>query len=94
VVYSIKLKMEFVVLNRLLLLVRHRECNCMLVVDEPEGSVPRSFGNHECRSFERGPRSWRSNDDGIQLHYVSPTNASSRLGDYGHPKASPSTFSI
>ncbi|KAH7187579.1 hypothetical protein DER44DRAFT_853461 [Fusarium oxysporum] len=94
VVYSIKLKMEFVVLNRLLLLVRHRECNCMLVVDEPEGSVPRSFGNPECLSFERGPRSRRSNDDGIQLHYVPPTNASSRLGDYGHPTASPFTFSI
>ncbi|PNP85319.1 hypothetical protein FNYG_01336 [Fusarium nygamai] len=91
VVYSIKLKMEFVVLNRLLLLVLHRECNCMLVVDEPEGSVPRSFANPECRSFERGPRSRRSNDDGIQLHYVPPTNASSRLGDYGHPTASPFT---
>ncbi|PNP59905.1 hypothetical protein FNYG_14767 [Fusarium nygamai] len=93
VVYSIKLKMEFVVLNRLLLLVRHRECNCMLIVDEPEGSVPRSFGNPEFRSFEGGRRSRRSNDDGIQLHYVPPTNASSRLGDYGHSTASPFNFS-
>lgn len=29
VVYSIKLKMEFVVLNKLLLLVQHKDCNCM-----------------------------------------------------------------
>ncbi|RKK06375.1 hypothetical protein BFJ68_g17121 [Fusarium oxysporum] len=50
VVYSIKLKMEFVVLNKLLLLVRHRECNyttCgaffppLPAVFEDEGTRPR-----------------------------------------------------
>ncbi|KAH7146652.1 hypothetical protein B0J13DRAFT_419123, partial [Dactylonectria estremocensis] len=35
VVYSTKLKMEFVVLIKLLLLVRHWNCNCMQVMDEP-----------------------------------------------------------
>jgi hypothetical protein len=93
-IYSIKLKMEFDVLNRLLVLVQHRECNCMLVEDEPEGSVPQSFGNPECRSFERGPSSTRSNDDEIQLQYVPCMNASSRQGDCSHPTASPFNFSM
>ncbi|KAH7470084.1 hypothetical protein IWW34DRAFT_887820 [Fusarium oxysporum f. sp. albedinis] len=70
VVYSIKLKMEFVVLNKLLLLVRHRECNCMQVVDEPGNGLPRpSYLNMtECRTNEQAPAGF--NDTGIQLHQL------------------------
>lgn len=39
VVYSIKLKMEFVVLNKLLLLVQHSDCNCMHIMGEPENTA-------------------------------------------------------
>ncbi|KAM5349681.1 hypothetical protein ACJ41O_006186 [Fusarium nematophilum] len=87
VVYSIKLKMEFVVLNRLLLIVQHRECNCLQVVNEP-GGIVRQPSHHECRSLQRGPG---SNDDGIQLHNVreTTTNESSQTTTHGHPSTSP-----
>ncbi|KAH6887052.1 hypothetical protein B0T10DRAFT_407148 [Thelonectria olida] len=45
VVYSIKLKMEFVVLNKLLLLAQHSECNCTHMVREPGGAAPRPLDN-------------------------------------------------
>ncbi|KAH8646454.1 hypothetical protein BGZ61DRAFT_64984 [Ilyonectria robusta] len=72
VVYSIKLKMEFVVLNRLLVLVRHRECNCMQVVDEPSGILPQpSYLNiTECCSNEPTPSPTGSKDNGIRLHHI------------------------
>ncbi|KAH7165243.1 hypothetical protein EDB81DRAFT_249138 [Dactylonectria macrodidyma] len=72
VVYSIKLKMEFVVLNRLLLLVRHRECNCMQVVEEPSRIIPRPsyLDITDCCSNEQAPPSREFNDNGIQLHRI------------------------
>lgn len=53
VVYSIKLKMEFVVLNKLLLLVQHSDCNCMHMVGEPESTPPPGPSHTECQSVGR-----------------------------------------
>ncbi|KAH6976878.1 hypothetical protein EDB80DRAFT_880024 [Ilyonectria destructans] len=94
VVYSIKLKMEFVVLNRLLLLVRHKECNCMQVVDEPSGILPRpSYLNiTECWSNEQAPSSVGCNDNGIQLHPVRAADAPPRPDSRSPPR--PSQFAL
>lgn len=94
VVYSIKLKMAFVVLNRLLLLVRHKECNCMQVVDEPSGILPRpSYLNiTECWSNEQAPSSVGFNDNGIQLHNVRAADAPPRPDSRSPPR--PSQFAL
>ncbi|KAH8746112.1 hypothetical protein F5883DRAFT_438376 [Diaporthe sp. PMI_573] len=94
VVYSIKLKMEFVVLNRLLLLVRHRECNCMQVADEPSGILPRSshLNITECWSNEQAPSSVGFNDNGIELHHVRAADAPPQP-DSGSPPR-PSQFAL
>ncbi|KAG8362111.1 hypothetical protein FVEN_g347 [Fusarium venenatum] len=55
VVYSIKLKMEFVVLNKLLLLVQHSDCNCMHMMGEPENTAAPDPSQTECQSVERTP---------------------------------------
>ncbi|KAF7544099.1 hypothetical protein G7Z17_g10211 [Cylindrodendrum hubeiense] len=77
VVYSIKLKMEFAVLNRLLLLVRHRECNCVHAVDEPAGILaqPSYLNITECWSNEQAPFSEGLNNNGIQLRRVRAADA-------------------
>lgn len=70
VVYSIKLKMEFVVLNKLLLLVQHSECNCARVVEQG-GEENTSGPSHlEC-PFDRDHPSRATQDIGIQLDNVS-----------------------
>ncbi|KAF4974584.1 hypothetical protein FZEAL_8511 [Fusarium zealandicum] len=86
VVYSIKLKMEFIVLNKLLLVVKHGECSCMHAMSEPGAAAPRpsyidSFDN---RPFGQLPPSRESND-AIRLDHVSrtTTNASTRTDSRG-----------
>ncbi|EEU42657.1 uncharacterized protein NECHADRAFT_47747, partial [Fusarium vanettenii 77-13-4] len=65
VVYSIKLKMEFVVLNKLLLLVQHKDCNCMHMNADSGGiaaidddiqlhPVPEAANNVSSRTNNRG----------------------------------------
>ncbi|KPM42446.1 hypothetical protein AK830_g4107 [Neonectria ditissima] len=95
VVYSIKLKMEFIALNKLLLLVQHHECSCLHAVDEPDHHVPRpSFLGIPKDSFARTLHPRRFNDEEIQLHDVSTTltNDSSRTGSRGIARPSPFTF--
>ncbi|KAJ4117281.1 hypothetical protein NW765_010698 [Fusarium oxysporum] len=99
VVYSIKLKMEFVVLNKLLLLVQHSDCNCMHVVGEPE-TPPPDPSHIECQSIERNSSTRTGSDVPIQMN-VAPiqmnhvqqydTNASSQSGGR-HQKANPLHF--
>ncbi|RBR24239.1 uncharacterized protein FIESC28_02972 [Fusarium coffeatum] len=69
VVYSIKLKMEFVVLNKLLLLVQHSDCNCMHIVGEPENTAP-DPERLECQSIERGPSTRTGSDVPMQPNGV------------------------
>ncbi|EWY84711.1 hypothetical protein FOYG_12121 [Fusarium oxysporum NRRL 32931] len=100
VVYSIKLKMEFVVLNKLLLLVQHSDCNCMHVVGEPETPPPPDPSHIECQSIERNSSTRTGSDVPIQMN-VAPiqmnhvqqydTNASSQSGGR-HQKANPLHF--
>ncbi|KAK7431567.1 hypothetical protein QQZ08_001785 [Neonectria magnoliae] len=81
VVYSIKLKMEFIALNKLLLLVQHHECNCLNVMDDSERVDARpSFLGVPKNSSSRTLHSRRFNDEEVQLHDVSTTltNSSSR----------------
>ncbi|KAH7112707.1 hypothetical protein EDB81DRAFT_922788, partial [Dactylonectria macrodidyma] len=94
VVYSIKLKMEFFVLNRLLLLVRHTECNCMRVVEEPSGILPRpSYLNiTECCSNEQAPSSMAFDDNRIQLHHVQAADAPPPPDNRSPPR--PSQFAL
>ncbi|KAM0553035.1 hypothetical protein ACHAPJ_007581 [Fusarium lateritium] len=89
VVYSIKLKMEFVVLNKLLLLVQHSDCNCMHIVGEPENTAP-DPSRLECQSIERNSSTRTGSDVPIQMNHVQKfhTNASS---DRDH-KARPLNF--
>ncbi|KAF5662490.1 integral membrane protein [Fusarium heterosporum] len=65
VVYSIKLKMEFVVLNKLLLLVQHSDCNCMHIVGEPE-NTDLNTSHLECQSIERNFSTRTGSDAPIQ----------------------------
>ncbi|KAM0270414.1 hypothetical protein ACHAQH_009461 [Verticillium albo-atrum] len=75
VVYSIKLKLEFVILNRLLRLVQRGGYDQWFVIDSG-GTQPRpsSPGTSECHlaSFDRSDaQSRRSVHDGIQLQQMS-----------------------
>ncbi|KAF4999975.1 hypothetical protein FGRMN_2117 [Fusarium graminum] len=65
VVYSIKLKMEFVVLNKLLLLVQHSDCNCMHIMGEPE-NTDFNTSHLECQSIERNASMRTGSDAPIQ----------------------------
>ncbi|KAF9769695.1 hypothetical protein IL306_012850 [Fusarium sp. DS 682] len=92
VVYSIKLKMEFVVLNKLLLLVQQRDCNCMHIVGEPE-TPPLDPSQLECQSIERNPSTRTGSDVPIQMNHVQKynTDASSQSGGR-QQKAKPLNF--
>jgi len=92
VVYSIKLKMEFVVLNKLLLLVQHSDCNCMHIAGDPE-TPPQDPSQLECQSIERNSSTRTGSDVPIQMNHVQKytTNASSQSGGR-HQKASPLHF--
>ncbi|KAH8667844.1 hypothetical protein BGZ61DRAFT_118475 [Ilyonectria robusta] len=86
VVYSIKLKMEFSVLNKLLLLVQRSEYNAAThIMSDPGGIGPRPayLGIPEYHSFEWSLPSG-SNDQGFHLRHVpeSITPASSRTGSH------------
>jgi hypothetical protein len=78
VVYSIKLKMEFVVLNKLLLLVQHSDCNCMHMMGEPESTAP-DPSQLECQSVERNPSTRTGSDVPMQLSSVHKFDAPGRL---------------
>ncbi|KAF5020129.1 hypothetical protein F66182_7840 [Fusarium sp. NRRL 66182] len=93
VVYSIKLKMEFVVLNKLLLLVQHSDCNCMHMIGEPEHTVIEP-SDPECQSIERNSSMRTGSDIPIQMHHVEQihTNTSAQSGTCGKPKAKPLNF--
>ncbi|KAK7414976.1 hypothetical protein QQX98_006209 [Neonectria punicea] len=100
VVYSIKLKMEFIALNKLLLLVQHHECNCLNAADDSgradsgRADARPSFLGVPKGSFARTLHPRRFNDEEVQLHDVSSTltNDSSRTGSRGLPRPSPFTF--
>jgi hypothetical protein len=93
VVYSIKLKMEFIVLNKLLLLAQHSQCHCADVAGEPVGDTTRP-SYLECHSFEQNQPPRRLNDPGIQLHNVPETAATNapRTGDGRNPHEPPFTL--
>ncbi|KAM0321941.1 hypothetical protein ACHAQA_009838 [Verticillium albo-atrum] len=92
VAYSIKLKMEFVILNRLLRLVQGGGCNCWLVLDnsaaQQSTSEPRSC---DCQGFDPRNQSGTSVLDGIQLQQIyTPTGRSSAYeGRLGHARTAP-----
>ncbi|KAH7468367.1 hypothetical protein H9L39_16593 [Fusarium oxysporum f. sp. albedinis] len=91
VVYSIKLKIEFVVLNKLVMLVQHSDLNCMHIVGGPERSV-REPSYLECQSLGRNSSMRTGSDIPIQMHYVEQvhTNVSAQSG--AHAKAKPLNF--
>ncbi|KAF4465899.1 hypothetical protein FALBO_7247 [Fusarium albosuccineum] len=92
VVYSIKLKMEFVVLNKLVLIVQHNECNCIEVVDGGGVLAPRLPDP----IFGQNVASTRTREEAIQLNHVSqiPTNPSTSTQASTHAlnQKSPFTF--
>ncbi|KAF5009007.1 hypothetical protein FDECE_4745 [Fusarium decemcellulare] len=92
VVYSIKLKMEFVVLNKLVLIVQHNECNCIEVVDGAGVLAPRLPDP----IFGQNVASTRTREEAIQLNHVSqiPTNPSTSTQASTHAlnQKSPFTF--
>ncbi|KAF4439927.1 hypothetical protein F53441_12428 [Fusarium austroafricanum] len=92
VVYSIKLKMEFVVLNKLVLLVQHSSCNCMHMMGEPS-TTPPDPSRLECQSIERNSSTRTGSDAPIQMNHVQKfnTDESSQSADHQN-KARPLTF--
>ncbi|KAJ9419843.1 hypothetical protein FOXG_15999 [Fusarium oxysporum f. sp. lycopersici 4287] len=69
VVYSIKLKMEFVILNKLLLLVQHRDCSCRHIMGELENTAL-DPSQPECQLIERNSSTRTGSDVPIQMHHM------------------------
>lgn len=73
VVYSIKLKMEFTVLNKLLLITQHNKCNCVHDITQPGTETvvpwPSYLNTRTCPSIEQNSSTRASNPDRIQLNH-------------------------